>query len=79
MEDKKQREDADPRLDYLASYVTKTFRMKYDKWQKMLMTEDKVTTPFPLETRKISFPRFTDRIRFSTGSTTPNESDYASA
>lgn len=41
--DSKMKEDADPRVDYIGSYVTKTFRIKSDKWQKLMMSEDKVT------------------------------------
>lgn len=44
MADDKKKEDSDPRIDYISSYVTKTFRLKSDKWQKLMMSDDKVTT-----------------------------------
>jgi hypothetical protein len=43
MTDDKKKEDTDPRLDYISSYVTKTFRIKLDKWQKLMASDDKVT------------------------------------
>lgn len=43
MADDKKKEDTDPRLDYISSYVTKTFRIKSDKWQKLIISEEKVT------------------------------------
>lgn len=53
--DDKRREDNDPRLEFLSSYVTKTFRIKSDKWQKLLMSDDKVNNElFPLETQLFS-------------------------
>lgn len=33
-------DDSDPRLDFLERYVTKSLRLKSDKWQKMLSIED---------------------------------------
>lgn len=50
MADDKKKDDGDPRLEYISSYVTKTFRMKLDKWQKLITSEEKVTKWFPLET-----------------------------
>lgn len=52
MADDKKKEDADPRIDYISSYVTKTFRLKSDKWQKLMMSDDKVTTT-PVRSRWI--------------------------
>lgn len=42
MDDKK-KEDMDPRIEFLSSYVMKTFRIKSDRWQKLMMSDDKVT------------------------------------
>lgn len=42
MDDKK-KEDMDPRVEFLSSYVMKTFRIKSDRWQKLMMSDDKVT------------------------------------
>jgi hypothetical protein len=44
MADEKKKEDVDPRLEYMGAYVTKTFRLKPDKWQKFSSSDDKVTT-----------------------------------
>ena len=44
MGDEKKKEDLDPRMEYIGSYVTKTFRLKADKWQKLSTSDDKVTT-----------------------------------
>lgn len=44
MTDEKKKEETDPRMDYISSYVTKTFRIKVDKWQKLMASDgDKVT------------------------------------
>ena len=57
MADEKKKEDVDPRLEYISSYVTKTFRIKSDKWQKLITSEEKVIKVwFPLETLKTNFP-----------------------
>lgn len=45
MNDEKKKDDGDPRLEYIGSYVTKTFRIKSDKWQKLTASEEKVTKP----------------------------------
>ena len=42
MTDKKV-DDGDVRLEFIASYVMKTHRIKLDKWQKMMTSDDKVT------------------------------------
>lgn len=42
MGDEKKKEEVDSRLDYLCTFVTKTFRVKQEKWQKLLSTDDKV-------------------------------------
>lgn len=42
MTDKKV-DDGDVRLEFIASYVMKTHRIKLDKWQKMMASDDKVT------------------------------------
>lgn len=53
----KTKEDADPRLEFINSYVTKTFRIKSDRWQKLMLSDDKVTNCwFPLETQLFSNP-----------------------
>lgn len=44
MADEKKKDDPDPRLEYIGNYVTKTFRLKVDKWQKLTGSDDKVTT-----------------------------------
>lgn len=31
---------ADPRLDFLFDYVTRSLKIKMDKWQKMFLVED---------------------------------------
>jgi hypothetical protein len=59
MADEKKKEDVDPRLEYMGAYVTKTFRLKPDKWQKLSSSDDKVTTQgvnYLLETFKPFFP-----------------------
>lgn len=39
--DKKQvSEDEDERLDFLLNYLTKSMRMKQEKWNKMIVIED---------------------------------------
>lgn len=51
MADDKKKEDVDPRLEYMSTCVLKTFRMKQDRWQKLMTSDDKVTAdPFPLVT-----------------------------
>lgn len=53
MADDRKKEDMDPRLEFVSSYVSKTFRIKGDKWQKLMMSDDKVTKTdplFPLDT-----------------------------
>lgn len=39
----KKKEEPDPRVDFISQYVMKTFRVKIDKWQKMMTSDDKVT------------------------------------
>lgn len=31
---------ADPRLDFLFEYLTRSLKIKMDKWQKLVMSED---------------------------------------
>lgn len=31
---------ADPRLDFIFEYLTRSLKIKMDKWQKFVMTED---------------------------------------
>lgn len=51
MAEDKKKEDVDPRLEFVSSCVLKTFRMKQDRWQKLMSSDDKVTAnPFPLVT-----------------------------
>ena len=33
-------EDVDPRLDFLSDYVSKSLRVKLEKWQKMMSSAD---------------------------------------
>lgn len=66
MADDKKKYDGDPRLEYISSYVTKTFRIKSDKWQKLITSEEKVTYGFPLDTPKLIFNPF-NRTLFSIG------------
>ena len=33
-------EDVDPRLDFLSDYVSKSLRVKLEKWQKMMSSPD---------------------------------------
>lgn len=57
MADDKKKEDGDPRIEYISSYVTKTFRIKSDKWQKLMMSDDKVTTtPARSRWKRITLP-----------------------
>lgn len=51
MADDKKKEEVDPRLEFMSSCVLKTYRMKQDRWQKLMTSDDKVTAvPFPLVT-----------------------------
>lgn len=51
MADDKKKEDVDPRLEFVSTTVLKSFRMKQDRWQKLMASDDKVTAdPFPLVT-----------------------------
>lgn len=51
MAEDKKKEDVDPRLEFVSTCVLKTYRMKQDKWQKLMSSDDKVTTvTFPLVT-----------------------------
>lgn len=36
----------DPRLDFLNIYLQKTFRLKGDKWQKLITSDDRVNNYF---------------------------------
>lgn len=42
--EEKKKEVSDPRLEFVSGYLTKTFRIKIEKWQKLMASEDKVTT-----------------------------------
>lgn len=42
MEKVKNQEDSDPRLDYLKKFVTMSYLIGGDKWEKLLITDDKV-------------------------------------
>jgi hypothetical protein len=42
-EKKKVDETVDPRAEFIGNYVTKTFRLKPDKWPKLMNSDDKVT------------------------------------
>ena len=33
-------EDVDPRLDFLSDYISKSLRVKLEKWQKMMTSAD---------------------------------------
>ena len=33
-------EDVDPRLDFLSDYISKSLRVKLEKWQKMMTSSD---------------------------------------
>jgi hypothetical protein len=38
-----ERSKDDPRLEFINAYLQKTFRIKSDKWQRMMASEEKVT------------------------------------
>lgn len=38
--DKKGGDDEDERFEFLLSYLTKSYRLKQDKWNKMIATEE---------------------------------------
>lgn len=42
MADDKKEKEVDPRLEFLGALVMKTFRVKIDKWNKLLASDDKV-------------------------------------
>lgn len=52
MAEDKKKEDVDPRLEFVSTSVLMTYRMKQDRWQKLMSSDDKVTTvvAFPLVT-----------------------------
>lgn len=39
-EKKKDKGEEDPRLEFIISYLLKSLRLKSDKWQKLMGTED---------------------------------------
>lgn len=47
-DEKKGKEETDPRLDFISSYVTKTYRIKSDKWQKLMTSDEKVAMTVPV-------------------------------
>lgn len=59
MADDKKKDDGDPRLEFISSYVKKTFRIKSDKWQKLMASEEKVTIAVPVgNDERVTFQPF---------------------
>lgn len=48
MSEDKKKEDTDARLDFISSFVLKSFRMKADKWQKLMISDEKVAMTVPV-------------------------------
>lgn len=45
-EKKKDKGEEDPRLEFITSYLLKSLRLKSDKWQKLMGTEDNKVSIF---------------------------------
>jgi hypothetical protein len=46
MNEERKRQDPDVRTDFIGVQVLKSFRLKPDKWQKLMASDDQVTKIF---------------------------------
>lgn len=54
MNEERKRQDPDVRTDFIGTQVLKTFRLKSDKWQKLMSSDDQVTVDLFIHLRNHS-------------------------